>query len=160
MKQPVLLRQAKRKLCRDLAVFYVHDFINDVLDIGLMYISKFLVLLFHFISGFLPLLRPFFQALGLRAVVDFLSGLDHYYISCMKEIEQRTRPIIKAAERAAQESANIKYAAKAVLKSQAPISYYSIISAKIQLTMKERGMLAAHVSAFLLFILRAITFMA
>lgn len=160
MKELISLRQARGKLRRSLAMFYVHDLVNDILDIGLMYASKLLVSMFHCIYTLLLSLCSFLRALGLRAATDFMLSLDHYYISCMKEIEQRTRPIINAAEKAAKESADIKYAAKAVLKSRAPIAYYSTINAKMQLTMKERGMLAAHVSAFLLFVLRAITFMA
>lgn len=160
MKQSVSLRQARGKLRRSLAVFYAHDLANDMLDVGLMYASRLLVSAFHCIHAILLFFCSLLRAPGLRAATDFMTGFDHYYISCMKEIEQRTRHIINAAEKAAQESADIKYAAKAVLKNQAPISYYSTISAKIQSAMKERGMLAAHVSAFLLFILRAITFTA
>ena len=164
MMQSLSRSQAKNRLRRNLVAFYLYDFFNDSFDMVSMCIAYALTFTFHPISLLLLGLDMLFTVLNWRAGIELAEALTRYYSWCMDEIEQRANSIAISVSRITKETANVKRVAKAALNTDNPAvfspSNHEAIIQKIRLTMKERGMLAAHVSAFLLFILRAITFMA
>ena len=164
MMQSLSRSQARNRLRRSLVAFYLYDFFNDSFDMVSMCIAYALTFTFHIIALLLLGVDMLFTMLNWRAGIELTAALTRYYSWCMDEIEQRANSIATSVGKIAQETANVKRVAKAALDVDSPAVFspfnYETIIQKIQLTRESRKAVGTEISAFLLFILQVVIFMA
>lgn len=159
------LLQLKGRLRRKLVMFRIYNFLSEARDVLLGWIALVLTFIFHAVFSLeVVVFQGLCNLLDWHTGFELVEALIRYHDFCMDEISKRATSISELAASLEIEANGIKRAAKALLSDSGPVPFSAsscdIIIQKIRLTRKGKKALGADVSAFFMFILRFVTFMA